>query len=112
MQFQPTLKLTHWQAASSYKLYTVGLCVCVVMQRIGELGFQLEALEKRLVEASKAREARLRKAGAAGNDQLQEICLHNDKLASWHGGSIYAVKSGQHLSAAPSMSQHALLRSM
>lgn len=36
------------------------------LQRIGELGLELEALEKRLVEASKAREAKLRKAGAAG----------------------------------------------
>eukprot|EP00879_Flechtneria_rotunda_P008574 GHRR01008984.1.p1 GENE.GHRR01008984.1~~GHRR01008984.1.p1 ORF type:complete len:466 (+),score=187.81 GHRR01008984.1:140-1537(+) len=37
-----------------------------IEKHIGELGLQLESLEKRLVEASKAREARLRKAGAAG----------------------------------------------
>ncbi|KAF6258973.1 hypothetical protein COO60DRAFT_1515473 [Scenedesmus sp. NREL 46B-D3] len=37
-----------------------------VEKRISELTLQLESLEKRLVEASKAREARLRKAGAAG----------------------------------------------
>jgi hypothetical protein len=36
------------------------------LQRISELALQLESLEKRLVEASKAREAKLRKAGAAG----------------------------------------------
>uniref|UniRef100_A0A383VBJ9 Letm1 RBD domain-containing protein n=1 Tax=Tetradesmus obliquus TaxID=3088 RepID=A0A383VBJ9_TETOB len=37
-----------------------------VERRISELTLQLESLEKRLVEASKAREAKLRKAGAAG----------------------------------------------
>jgi hypothetical protein len=36
------------------------------LQRIQELRLKLEGLDKRLVEASKAREARLRKAGAAG----------------------------------------------
>jgi hypothetical protein len=35
-------------------------------QRINELRLKLEGLDKRLVEASKAREGRLRKAGAAG----------------------------------------------
>ncbi len=40
------------------------------MQRIHELRLKLEALDKRLVEASKAREARLRKAGAAGGQQM------------------------------------------
>jgi hypothetical protein len=39
---------------------------CCRLQRISELTLQLESLEKRLVEASKAREAKLRKAGAAG----------------------------------------------
>jgi hypothetical protein len=37
---------------------------------------KLEGLDKRLVEASKAREARLRKAGAAGKQQTASCSPH------------------------------------
>jgi hypothetical protein len=42
------------------------LLTCTPRQRINGLRLKLEGLDKRLVEASKAREGRLRKAGAAG----------------------------------------------
>lgn len=72
-------------ALPAYVMFLLTLTVChlvfcsdhclSLLQRIHELRLKLEGLDKRLVEASKAREARLRKAGAAGEHRQAPACI-------------------------------------